>query len=100
MAGSPVTLVINSVCQPRFALSRYQCVHLREVMLSETYQQQKMGKSAAITAPSRVAYFTNEGQTIINMYEEFKEMIEAKISPAAASKHSWQEIGDFIISNI
>lgn len=58
-------------------------------MLSATYQQQKMAKSSPITAP--------------NMSEEFKEMIEAKISPAAAPKDGrgcWQEIGDLIISNI
>lgn len=63
----------------------------------------KMDKSATTGAPSRVDYFTNEEQTLINNYEEFKEMIQAKISLVAASKHrrgSWQEIVDFIISNI
>lgn len=63
----------------------------------------KMDKSAAVGALGRVAYFTNEEQTIINNYEEFKEMGEAKISLVAASKQRrgcWQEIGGFIICNI
>lgn len=36
-----------------------------------------MDKSAAVGAPSRMAYFTNKEQVIIiNKYKEFKEIVQ------------------------